>query len=237
MVGARRVLVVDDDPDIVRLLSVYLNDEGFSVSSASSEAQLWEQLELCEFDLILLDVLLPDGDGFDATRRLREVTDAAIILISRKDTDIDQIVGLELGADDYVVKPLVPRALLARIKSVLRRYSRSSSTVEKTENCKINILEWELDKDTLRMCHPDGRQLVLSSTEAKLLSVLVENKGKVITRMELMQALKDREWEYMDRSIDIIVARLRRKIEENPSEPKLIQTVRGVGYVYQPMPL
>ncbi|MCC9620425.1 response regulator [Thalassospira sp. MA62] len=253
----RRVLVVDDDPDITNLLDVYLSEEGFEVSLAATEAELWMQLESKQFDLILLDILLPDGDGFAVTRRLREIVDSAIILISRKDTDIDQIVGLELGADDYVVKPLVLRTLLARIKSVLRRYNRASppsaENVEMTgdempvslsemaespkQEDKIRIGNWVLDRVTLRMKHRDGRQLVVSSNEAALIAIFVENQGRVIGRTELMQILRGRQWEYMDRSIDLMVTRLRRKIEDDPSDPQIIQTVRGSGYVYQPTSL
>ncbi|WP_085584621.1 response regulator [Thalassospira mesophila] len=240
---SRRILIVDDDPDITNLLEIYLNDEGYDVDVAASEREMQAHLLRRSFDLILLDILLPDGDGFDITRRLRETSDTAIILISRKNTDIDQIVGLELGADDYVVKPLEPRSLLARIKSVLRRYKAvGPGELEQIqpkeadrEICEtiVDIADWQLDTSTYRLTRKDGKQHVLSANEATLLAYLVRHDGQVLTRNDLMQVIAGREWEYMDRSIDIMIVRLRKKIEANPSQPKLIQTVRGVGYIYQ----
>ncbi|WP_430474382.1 response regulator [Thalassospira lucentensis] len=241
MQQARRILIVDDDPDITKLLEVYLANEGYDVEVAFTEQEMRMSLASSSFDLILLDIMLPDGDGFDITRQLRETSDTAIILISRKNTDIDQIVGLELGADDYVTKPLEPRALLARIKSVLRRYKMVDTSVA-AENAVqsasfeqeiVKIAEWELDTTTYRLLHTDGKQHVLSANEAALLGHLVRNEGRVLTRNDLMLAISGREWEYMDRTIDIMIVRLRKIVETDPSSPSLIQTVRGVGYVFQ----
>lgn len=237
----RRILIVDDDPDITKLLEVYLVDEGFEIEVAFTEQEMRACLAKSSFDLILLDILLPDGDGFDITRRLREQSNTAIILISRKNTDIDQIVGLELGADDYVTKPLEPRALLARIKSVLRRYAMTEANAggastkgsETSAPDILTIADWELDAATYRLSHADGRQHVLSANESALLAHLVRNQGRVLTRNELMLEISGREWEYMDRTVDIMVVRLRKIVEADPAKPSLIQTVRGVGYVFQ----
>lgn len=237
MQQARRILIVDDDPDITKLLEVYLLDEGYDVEVAFTEQEMWACLSGKNFDLILLDILLPDGDGFDITRRLREVSDTAIILISRKNTDIDQIVGLELGADDYVPKPLEPRALLARIKSVLRRYKKVTVEVPheptETDTSTLKIDGWQLDTTTYRLTHHNGTQHVLSANEANLLAHLVRNEGRVLTRNDLMVAISGREWEYMDRSIDIMIVKLRKNIETDPGNPCLIQTVRGAGYIFK----
>ncbi|WP_162181401.1 response regulator [Thalassospira australica] len=241
MQQTRRILIVDDDPDITKLLEIYLLDEGFDVEVAFTAQEMDHHLANRSFDLILLDILLPDGDGFDITRRLREASDTAIILISRKNTDVDQIVGLELGADDYVTKPLEPRALLARIKSVLRRYKISGGGLGGDEATKsggvetkeIKIGEWELDTVTHRLIHDDGTLHILSANETALLRHLVQNEGQVQTRNDLMLAISGREWEYMDRTIDIMIVRLRKIVEPDPGSPRFIQTVRGIGYVFQ----
>ncbi len=243
MPNAPRILVVDDDPDITNLLEIYLQGEGYEADVAASKAEMEKCLEQSRYDLILLDIRLPDGDGFDITRELHKESDAAIIIISRKTSDVDQIVGLELGADDYVSKPFEPRTLLARIKSVLRRYNMSRPMPQDNGTevnpiavdgpMNLEIGDWKLDRATYRLTHRDGRQHVLSSNEAGLLAFFVQNEGKVLTRNDLMLAVTGREWEYMDRSIDIMIVRLRKKIEPEPAHPRFIQTVRGSGYIFQ----
>lgn len=234
----KTILVVDDDPDITNLLNIYLSDEGYDVLMAHSAAEMWTAVECAPIDLVLLDLGLPDGAGFDLTRCLRSRTTSAIIIISRKNETIDQIVGLEIGADDYVVKPFDPRVLLARIRSVLRRCADAVATAinepyKPADNTReLTFGPWRFDPQTYRLTSPESGETVLSANESALLHHMLENAGQVMSRDNLMVATTGRNWEYMDRSIDILVARLRKKIEADPGDPSTIKTVRGMGYVF-----
>ena len=229
------IMIVDDDPDITNLLEVYLSEEGYEVVVAHTAQAMWELLDSQTIDLILLDIMLPDGDGFDLTRKLRETLTSPLIILSRKSDSIDQIVGLELGADDYVTKPLEPRNLLARIRSLLRRTNLNNAAqpaAPAAGDKHIRFAEWSLDAQTHRLTHDNGDEFTLSANEAELLYFLASNSGQVLSRNDLSVAVSGREWEYMDRSIDILIARLRKRIEREPAEPEFIQTVRGKGYVF-----
>lgn len=226
------VLVVDDDPDVTDLLEAYLESEGYVVHKAPSALQMWEVIEHHPVDLVLLDIKLPDGNGFDLTKEVRAKTDAAIIIISKKRENVDQIIGLELGADDYVVKPFDPRNLLARIRSVLRRYSPSSPQEQAEAVQTVAFGSWTFNPATYRLLSAAGEETTLSSSESALLSHLLQNAGQVLSRDDLTVAISGRNWEYMDRTIDILIARLRKRIEPNPARPTVIKTVRGAGYVF-----
>jgi len=228
------ILIVDDDPDVTDLLEVYLVEEGYKVFKAHNVAKMWEIKNNIKIDLVLVDIGLPDGNGLDIIRKLRSEAQTAVIIISKKIEAVDQIVGLELGADDYVPKPLDPRHLLARIRSVLRRYAGTKTPKpEIVEPEQICFGKWHFDPNTYRLTSETGEETVLSASESALLRHLVANEGTVMSRDELMVITSGRNWEYMDRSIDILIARLRKKIEKDPDHPATIKTVRGAGYVFK----
>lgn len=232
MASGEVILIVDDDPDVTNLLEAYLVDAGYKVATSSTAEQMWEYLEETPTDLVLLDVGLPDGNGFDLTKVLQLQFDAGIIILSRLSDPVDQVVGLELGADDYVTKPFEPRTLLARIRSVLRRragsLSRSNGAVQKT----LTFGGWEFTPAFNRLSNGNGTEFTLSANESSLLAYMIKNANAVMSRETLLNAISNRNWEYMDRSIDILIARLRKKIEIMPSQPQFIKTVRGEGYVF-----
>ncbi|WP_161633251.1 MULTISPECIES: response regulator transcription factor [unclassified Labrenzia] len=231
----KTILIVDDDPDVTNLLEVYFSDDGYEVISAHSAAAMRSELAGNNIDLVILDISLPDGNGFDITRELRLQSQVPIIVVSRRSESVDQIVGLELGADDYVTKPLDPRNLLARVRAVLRRSSDSGPAVPSSQRgqntATLRFGTWQFDPDTYRLVSEKGEETVLSASESAMLQHLVIHADQVLSRDDLMMVITGRNWEYMDRTVDILVARLRKKLEENPLQPKIIKTVRGAGYV------
>jgi DNA-binding response OmpR family regulator len=235
MTAAPKILIVDDDVRICRMLRSYLKREGYSVSISSNGKEMWQQFEAFEPDLILLDVVLPGDDGITLARELRKTSDVGIIMLTGKNDPVDQIIGLEIGADDYVTKPFDERQLLARIRSLLRRRPASnagpSTKAEEGEN-KIAFEGFELDLFRHELVSPSGNQLALTSHEFRLLEIFVRNPGGVLSRDQIMQRLYDRDWSQNDRSIDVLVGKLRRRIEEDPSQPKLILTIRNFGYKF-----
>jgi two-component system OmpR family response regulator len=227
--GRQRILVVDDDPDIVRLLTVYLNGQGFDVASASSAVQLRERLHEASHDLVLLDLGLPDEDGLVLLRLLRERA-IPVIVVSGRGEAVERIVGLELGADDYVTKPFDFRELVARVRTVLRRGSaRNAAEPAKTQCLVFDGLS--LDVGSRRLTGRDGAEIPLTTGEFNLLHALVERPRQVQTRDQLMNSLQGRDAGPYDRAIDVQVGRLRRKIEIDPESPRLLKSVRGVGYL------
>ncbi len=211
----------------------YLTLRGFRVSGAADGHEMDAILADEKVDLILLDLNLPGEDGIALTRRLKSDKNVGIIIVTAYSDSEDRVLGLETGADDYVVKPFNFRELVARINSVLRRLSDPGENEHNTESV-TKVGEWLFDRleETLRK--PDGTQLDLSAAELDLLTALVDNPGRTMSRDELLDKLSHREWDPFDRSIDVRVTRLRRKIEPDPARPTIIKTVRGVGYVFKP---
>lgn len=229
------ILVVDDDARIRSMLSRYFEGEGFQVSLAESGAQMRQRLEKAPVDLILLDLGLPDTDGLALARDIRARSEVGIIIMTGRSDDVDRIVGLEVGADDYVSKPFNLRELLARVRSVLRRLQPAVPTQEP----KLPVAEevicfdgWILDRNRRLLTSPDGREISLTTGEFDLLSILVGHAGRVLTRDYLMDRTRGRSWEVFDRSIDAQVSRLRRKIEGDAQNPRMLKSVRGVGYIF-----
>jgi two-component system phosphate regulon response regulator OmpR len=226
------VLVVDDDPSVCSMLVEYLSGHRYDVRSAGSGTAMREEIERDLPDVVLLDIRLPGEDGLTLARYLRERYDVGIIMVTASGDVIDRVVGLEVGADDYIAKPFDPRELRARLKSVLRRLE--SKSPEKNTSEKVSIGRCLLDLKSRALCDAKGREVPITAMEFELLRTLVEHPNQVLTRDQLLTLTRNREWEPFDRSIDIRITRLRRKVEEDPARPRAIKTVRGAGYMFVP---
>jgi DNA-binding response OmpR family regulator len=228
------VLVVDDDAAIREMLSEYLSSHGYAVALAGDGASMRSQLESTAPDIVLLDLGLPREDGLSLARYLRERYDVGIIMVTGASGAVDRIVGLEVGADDYVTKPFEPRELLARIKSVLRRLQArpAASEAPRQDPMRVPFGACRLDLGSHQLFAGDGAEIPITTMEFELLRVFSEHPGKALSRDRILTLTKNREWDPYDRSIDIRVARLRRKVERDPENPQVIRTVRGVGYMF-----
>lgn len=230
-----RVLIVDDDPVIRELLASYLLREGYQVHCAETAEQAEASLLEQPVDLVMLDIRLPGKDGLTLTRELRVRSEVGIILITGRDDEIDRIVGLECGADDYVVKPFNPRELVSRAKNLVRRV-RHAQVLQPQVPAEARQLkcfgDWTLDVDRRRLVAADGSEGLLTQGEFQLLSVLLRNAGHTLSRDQLMDQIRNREWLPNDRSIDVLVGRLRRKLNDDPADPQLIITIHGAGYLF-----
>ncbi|ASP55260.1 two-component system phosphate regulon response regulator OmpR [Sinorhizobium meliloti] len=223
---AERVLIVDDDTRLSAMLSDYLSGNGYTVHTAATATAGIAELGRRTPDVVILDVMLPDFDGFETCRRIRAVSDVPVLMLTAKGEETDRIVGLELGADDYLPKPFNPRELLARLKAILRRRN-GSAAVART----LRFGQMEIDPGS-RSVRIDGRECTLTSYQFDLLVALAENPGRTLSREQLMDAVKGEELDAFDRSIDVHISRIRAAIESDPKHPRRIITVRGAGYVF-----
>lgn len=218
----KKILLVEDDNSIKTSLKFFLEKENFSVEIASTKKEAIERLNTSFYDLILLDVTLPDGNGYELFQKIKEKKDIPIIFLTALDDEINVIQGFELGADDYITKPFRATELLLRMKAVLRRCTVSVDELS-IQNLKINYNQAKVYKN--------GEYIFLTSLEYKLLLLLVENRGKVMSREKLLANIWDVSEDYVnDNTLTVYIKRLREKIEENPNDPKIILTVRGIGY-------
>ncbi|MCP4766187.1 MAG: response regulator [Gammaproteobacteria bacterium] len=231
MSAGRRILVVDDDADLRWMVEKYLSKHEFAVTLAEDGEKMREILEEQTFDLAILDINLPGEDGLSLARYLRSNFQIGIIMLSAAAEVFDRIVGLEMGADDYVTKPFEPRELLARVKSVLRR-SQGAIEREVESGSRVKFGEYSLDLDAHQLLDRDEQAVALTSMEFDLLKAFAENPNKVLDRDQLLNLSHNRDWDPFDRSIDIRITRIRRKIEAEPSKPQIIKTVRGAGYIF-----
>jgi len=229
-----RVLIVDDDPLIRELLQAYLSQEGYDVHCAATAELAETFLASQAVDLVMLDIRLPGKDGLTLTRELRVRSEVGIILITGRNDEIDRIVGLECGADDYVIKPLNPRELVSRAKNLIRRvrHAQTPPPVAAVAKPVKQFADWALDTDRRRLIDPAGGETLLTHGEYQLLSVFLRNSGHTLSRDQLMDQIRNREWVPNDRSIDVLVGRLRRKLHDDPAEPQLIITIHGAGYLF-----
>ena len=227
MTDTKKIMVVDDEEDIRELIVYNLKKDGFTVSSASDGEEALKQIRAGHFDLLVLDLMLPGIQGMELCRTVRndpKTKDLPIIMLTAKGEEVDRILGLEIGADDYITKPFSPRELVARVKAVLRRIS------EKTSDEKvITIGRLSINKDTYTVSK-NNIPIMLSSTEFKLLLYLVKRKGKIFSRDQLLDAVWKDEAFVEPRTVDVHIRRLRTQIEDDPSEPQYIKTRRGIGY-------
>ncbi len=226
----RHILVVDDDPKVRTLLRRCFEGEGFTVSEAKDGQELQAELQRHAVALITLDLNLGGENGLDLARQVRQQRNVPIIMLTGKGDAIDRVVGLELGADDYLAKPFELRELLARVRAVLRR-SDTAATPQPSGQ-RFQFEDWVLDVDRRDLSRATGETVDLTTGEFNLLEVFVKRPHRVLSRDDLMDLLKGHAWSPLDRSIDNLIARLRKKIETDPDHPRLIKTVRGAGYTF-----
>ncbi|MGE0558478.1 MAG: response regulator [Burkholderiales bacterium] len=226
------ILVVDDDTEIRNLLREYLQQQGYRVTAVADGRGLRAAVANSRPDLVILDLMLPGEDGLSLCRELRAKSDLPVIMLTARGEETDRIVGLELGADDYVAKPFSPRELLARIKSVLRRTRALPDNLKREESGVFRFAGWTLDAATRNLTSPAGVVVALSGTDFRLLKIFVDHPNRVLTRDQLVDLMLDREAGPYDRAIDVQVSRLRQRLGEDAKEPVIIKTVRGQGYVF-----
>ena len=230
----QKILIVDDDMRLRALLERYLVEQGFVVKSAANSEQMDRLLERENFHLLVLDLMLPGEDGLSICRRLRQIeNNIPIVMLTAKGDEVDRIIGLEIGADDYMPKPFNPRELLARIKAVLRRRVPEIPGAPSKEENKISFGEFELNLATREMTH-GTESIPLTSGEFAVLKALITHAREPLSRDKLMNLARGRDYSALERSIDVQVSRLRRMLEIDPTNPRYIQTVWGLGYVFIP---
>ena len=235
MASAHHVLIVEDDRVTRTTLAGYFETQGFRVSEAQDGRQMRRIFEGGGIDLVLLDLNLPGEDGLSLLRELRRGSDVGAILVTGRTDEVDRIVGLEVGADDYVTKPFNARELLARSRNLLRRTLRIrelEQRVNETGSAALRFAGWTLDLGARRLTSADGEDVNLTRGEFELLAAFARHPGRVRSRDSLLNSVSHRDWAPNDRTIDVLVGRLRRKIEQDPSDPRLIVTLHGVGYLF-----
>ena len=228
---AEHLLVVDDDREIRKLLTEYLEQAGYRVSAVGDGKAMRRMLDSHRVDLVVLDLMLPGEDGLALCRDLRAHSNLPVLMLTARGTEVDRIVGLEMGADDYLAKPFNPRELLARIKSILRRAQSLPPNLEAEDITAFRFADWTLDVGGRHLVAPDGLVVPLSGAEYRLLRVFLEHAQCVLSRDQLLELASGREAILFDRSIDVLVGRLRKRLRDDGREPQLVKTVRGEGYV------
>lgn len=231
MTASPHVLVVEDDLEISRLVSRYLRSNDCHVSVSGDGRHMERLLEDSRVDLIVLDLMLPGEDGLSLCRRLRTHSQIPVIMLTAKGDDVDRIVGLEMGADDYLVKPFNPRELLARIHAVLRR-AQSVASLSATRARSLTFRGWRLDCALRELRDPQGVLIAVTSAEFDLLQALCERAGRILSRDQLLDLTQGRVSGSQERSVDVLISRLRRKIESDVHNPEIIKTVRSGGYLF-----
>lgn len=226
------IVIVDDEPLMRTLIRAHLEIEFPLISEAGSCAELERILASQPVDLVLIDIMLPDKDGFSLTRDLRSRSDIGIIIISKKNDDYDRILGLEIGADDYLSKPFLPRELVARVKTVLRRIHRIDDSIDMSSVLRFD--NWMFDLNARTLTDATGDSSRLTSAEFLILSRLIQKPGRIVAREAVLSALTTNSVQSSERSIDVLVSRLRRKLKDNARDPKYIITVHGEGYIFAP---
>jgi DNA-binding response OmpR family regulator len=226
---SKQILVVDDDQEIRNLLDQYLSKSGFSVISAGDGIEMHQLLESHSPDLIVLDVMLPGDDGFTLCQRVRKTSTVPIIMLTANSDEMDRVVGLELGADDYIGKPFSPRELLARIKALLRRSEVTAAAIRPARYTRFN--QWCLDTQTQTLIGEEDQNIELSSSDFRLLQLFLQHPNEVLNRDAICDATRGREAHPMERGIDVQISRLRQRLGDQGKSPRIIKTIRGSGYM------
>ncbi|MDD5056435.1 MAG: response regulator [Sideroxydans sp.] len=227
---APRILIVDDDADIRSLLADYLGEQGWHISTAQDGAAMQQMLDTTPIDLIVLDLTLPGSDGLTLCRDLRAHSAIPVIMLTARSAPLDRILGLEMGADDYLCKPFEPRELLVRIRNVLRRSSAPMNDAS-SSSALWHFADWTLDETTRQVQNSQGLVVMLSGGEYRLLKALLERPNRALNRDQLLGLTQGRETDPLDRSIDLHISRLRQKLGDDARQPKLIKTLRNEGYL------
>ena len=234
--NAPHIVVADDEPDVRETVEEYLSMNGFRVSTAESGATVRRIVAEQAVDLVVLDVRMPGEDGLSLARHLREHYPVGIVMLTAVGTMVDRVVGLEMGADDYIPKPVDLRELLARVKAVLRRLKPAAVPAEASGAAANEVAfgDCRLNLDSHKLFDRDGQEVALTSMEFDLLKAFAEHPNRVLSRDRLLDLAHSRDWEPFDRSIDVRIARIRKKVEVDPTKPQLIKTIRGSGYLFSP---
>jgi DNA-binding response OmpR family regulator len=229
------ILVCDDETDVREMLREYLEKRGFKVSEAGNGTELRGVLENEDIDLILLDINMPGEDGLSILRSVRAEKEVCVVMLTAAGEVVDRIIGLEMGADDYLGKPVDLRELEARVKAVLRRReNRTTASPKQSNNKSAAFGDCLLDLEAAKLFGGDGTEISITAMEFSLLKVFAENPKRVLNRDQILEQAHDRGWDPFDRSVDIRISRIRRKIEPVPEKPQIIKTIRGLGYLYDP---
>lgn len=225
------ILIVDDDREISALLAEYLEKNGYKTSTAGEGKAMWKALDDSRIDLIVLDLNLPGDDGLTLCRNLRARSGIPVIMLTARGEPVDRILGLEMGADDYLPKPFEPRELFARIRSVLRRTQALPATSQAAEAQMVRFAGWTMDTTARHLINPQGVVVALSGAEFRLMKIFLDHANRVLSRDQLLNMTAGRDADPFDRSIDLQISRLRQKLGEDARSPQIIKTVRNEGYV------
>jgi two-component system OmpR family response regulator len=229
----QRLLIVDDDRALARTIKTYLEDAGYEVDAAPDAPSARKQLAQHSYDMAIIDLGLPGEDGLSLTRSLREQGELGLLILTGRQDATDRIVGLEIGADDYVLKPVELRELLARVRSILRRSSRGNGGLRRRPTDKLlRFGDWTADLASRTLVRGDGERVELTTSEFELLVAFLTHPQRVLTRDQILDLTRGREASPFDRSVDVMVGRLRKKIEADPENPMLIKTMHGIGYLF-----
>lgn len=226
------ILIVDDDVRISKILARDLTSAGYRVKTAANGEEMRSCMQTFKPNLVILDLQMPGEHGLELARKLRQDSEIGIIIVTGTGDKVDEIVGLEGGADDYLMKPVEERELLARVRSVLRRVMSFSAASDTSDKSVAKFSDWILDFTAHELKSTTGEEVVLTSYEFELLATLVKNPNRVLSRDQIMDNITGRDWISSDRSVDVLMGKLRKKIEEDPHNPSMIKTIRGVGYKF-----
>ena len=226
------ILVVDDDDRISRIIARDLTSAGYRVKTAANGEEMRRCIKVQQPDIVILDLQMPGEHGLELARKLRQDSDVGIIIVTGTGDKVDEIVGLEGGADDYLTKPVEERALLARVRSVLRRVMSSTASSDTSDKSVVKFSDWILDFTAHELKSTTGEEIILTSFEFQLLATLVKNANRVLSRDQIMVSITGRDWVSNDRSVDVLMGKLRKKIERDPHNPSMIKTIRGAGYKF-----
>ncbi len=227
-----KILIVDDDARLCKVLDRYLTSAGYQVKTANNGEEMHKSIKTRTPDIVILDLQLPGKHGLELAMEIRRDSEIGIIILTGTGDKFDEIVGLESGADDYLLKPVEERDLLARVRALCRRLETTSDNVDKKNKSIAKFSGWTMDFDAYELISPTGESISVTSYEFQILATLVQNSNRVLSRDQIMVSITGRDWVSNDRSVDVLMGKLRKKIERDPHNPSMIKTIRGAGYKF-----